>query len=477
MTPSVLTVSDPALWVEIERAFPLAGHVVAELDPTSRQVAASFDRDGVSALARAGLEVSIRYRRRTAAEAAAAQSELEERIAGLSRGARRLLHVIGRHAIDGWVNPWSAWDPEGDRAAVRELLGAGMLERRSDDRYGVNPDLPPPPAVPYDFTEAAMDPTDDLSEPRPGPIALLHDLASLAAAIESVEPKRTLTGPITAADRRRLAEHLGVPPLAALEDDPRWGRALRGLEGLGVVSLDPVDRRLQLDLGLDATLAGTTEDAVDHLVHRLVEADLHPAVPAVRAALAAAGDGAVDEVVFADLLFEQHRDVLFPSWQGPRGPMYPAFEGEQVRAYDRDGFDAVEVQQLGRLLGKLERFGLVRRAPGVFAASPDGKRWARTGSAPLPPVWVSSDLEVVVPPDGVTPWERFQLERLGRCVARDVVDRYKLERKGLVRWLRYHSVDEALDLLRRRSPGLPVSAAQTLESWARAADRVVLLRG
>lgn len=243
MTPSVLSVADPATWVEIERAFPLAGHVVAELGPTARQVAPSFDRDGVPALARAGLDVSIRYKRRTAAEAAAARSELERGIAGLSRPARRLLHVIGRHAIDGWVNPWSAWDPEGDRAAVRELLGAGMIERRSDERYGVNPDLPPPPPVPYDFSDAVMDPTDDLSEPRPGPIALLHDLASLAAAIESIEPKRTLAGGITAVDRRRIGEHLGAAGLASLEQDPRWGRALRGLEGLGVVSMDPADRK------------------------------------------------------------------------------------------------------------------------------------------------------------------------------------------------------------------------------------------
>jgi hypothetical protein len=165
--------------------------------------------------------------------------------------------------------------------------------------------------------------------------------------------------------------------------------------------------------------------------------------------------------------------VLVAQWHG----WYPALEGERTRKFDRDGFDEVEGPLLNKLLGRLERLGLVRRAPGVFAGTADGRRWANASSTPLPPVWVGSDLEVVVPPDGLTPWERFQIERLGRCLQRDVVDRYRLERAGLVRWLRHHDFGEALDLLRRRSPGVPAVAVQTLESWARSADRIVLVRG
>ena len=64
----------------------------------------------------------------------------------------------------------------------------------------------------------------------------------------------------------------------------------------------------------------------------------------------------------------------------------------------------------------------------------------------------------VVPPDAVTPWERFQIERLGR-------------------WLATHELDEALDLLRRRCPAVPPVVEDTLRQWARGATRIVLTTG
>jgi hypothetical protein len=344
-------------------------------------------------------------------------------------------------------------------------------------KHAVHPDLPPPPEIAFDFAEAAMPEPTDLGEGRAGPLGLLHDLASLAAAIDLVAPKRTLAGLIGATDSRKLQDRLCTEKVARLEEHPRWGQALRALEALGVVTLDPMTRELGLDLGLERTLMGSTEQALDHLVHRLVDADLHSALPAVRAALRDAGDGAVDEVVFHDLLAEQHREVLFTPWRRGSEPTYPALDGEHARQFDRDAFDEVEVPMLNRLLGRLDRLGLVRRAPGVFAGTPDGRRWARVEGQLLPPIWVSSDLELVVPPDGLTPWERFQVERLGRCLARDVVDRYRLERAGVETWLRHHEIDEALALLQRRSPAVPEVARQTLLEWARQATRVVVTRG
>ena len=120
---------------------------------------------------------------------------------------------------------------------------------------------------------------------------------------------------------------------------------------------------------------------------------------------------------------------------------------------------------------------LIRRAPGVFAGTPDGRRWAGLGATQPPPVWVTSDLELMVPPDAVTPWERFQLERLGVCLSRDVVDRYRLQRPALKRWLATHDIDEAIELLGRRAPGLPTGVVHTLESWARSETRICLVRG
>jgi hypothetical protein len=485
---SLLEVADPATWDELAAVVPLDQHTVEVLSPRQRRVDAAFGREAVPALGARGVAVLVRFARRTQGELDGAAPEIEQRVAGLSHRARRLLHTAQRHAIDGRVLT-TAFEPSsegptlgrGDPAPLRELLGAGLLERHGaeddpDDavRVLLHPDLPPPPEIGYDFDEAVMDAPDDLEPPTAGPVALLHDLAALAAAIDAERPKRTLQGSLMTADTRRLARRLAVPIDGRLEDDPRWGRALRSLEALGVVSADFVSRELTLDLGLEQVLAGSTEDAIDRLIQRLVEPDLRPAIPAVRAALRQAGEGAVDDVVFLDLLFEQHRDVLFTPWEGGVEQTYP---GEGSRAFDREGFDRIEAPLVRRLLKRLARLGVVQLAPGVFAATADGRRWARAVGQPLPPVWVSSDLEVVVPPDGLTPWERFQLERLGRCIGRDVVDRYRLDREALAGWLRVHTVDEALELLARRSPALPSTAAETLRAWARSASRVVLTHG
>jgi hypothetical protein len=325
-----------------------------------------------------------------------------------------------------------------------------------------------------------MDETDDLEEPRPGPVALLHDLASLAAVLDHVAPRRTHAGPLTKADARRVGKRLGdeqVIDTGEVHTHPRWGRALRALELLGVVSMDPVKRELHLDLHLEHTLAGTTEDAVDRLVHRLVERDLHVVIPAVREALRQAGPGAIDEVVFLDLLREQQRDLLFPPWTRLGRQIYPVLGDAELRPYDDDGWDRVEARMVRAVLKRLARLGLIRRAPGVFAGTDDGRRWAGVRQGPMPPIWVSSDLEVVVPPDAITPWERFQLERLGRCVGRDVVDRYRLDRRGLVGWLSTHDVSEAIALLERRCPALPTTVRETLHAWSASATRIVLVRG
>jgi len=181
--------------------------------------------------------------------------------------------------------------------------------------------------------------------------------------------------------------------------------------------------------------------------------------------------------VFLELVCTQHREVLFPSWSREGERIYPVLEGETARPYDEEGFERIEAPLIRRVLHRAEHVGLIRRAPGVFASTADGRRWAGAPALPDAPVWVSSDLEVMVPPDSITPWERFQLERLGRCLGRDVVDRYRLERSGLVAWLSTHDLDEALDLLRRRCPALPVTVVDTLTEWTRSAMRVVLTRG
>lgn len=483
---SVLEVAQAALWAELEARTQLAPHLGERLDATRRVVRPSFEAEVLPRLRQAGVFVLVRYARRDAVEVQRVREDLANRVASLPFDVRPVLFAAQRHALDDVVIGTHAWDPLQDAAAVRALYGAGLLEPLSDGpaphagRYHLHPDLPPPPEVPYDFEEAVMPETDDLAEAGPSPLALLHDLAGLAAALDHVEPRRTHQGTLARADARRLGRRLGSTDLAEdgnLEANPRWARALRALEALGAVSMDPIARTLHLDHGLEPTLAGTDQDALDRLVHKLVERDLHVVLPALRTALHQAGHDAVDEVVFLDLLREQHRDVLFTAWLRDGARIYPALGAEPHRPFDAEGFQTVETPMIRDVLARVARLGLIRRAPGVFAATAPGRRWAGVDPGPQPPIWVSSDLEVVVPPDAITPWERFQLERLGHCVGRDVVDRYRLDRKGLQSWLATHDLEEALDLLRRRGPAVPATVVDTLTAWARSAERVVLVRG
>ena len=472
---SVIEVAEPKVWAELEAAVTLDGHVGAELGTTRRIALPSFHEVVVPKLTAAGIAVLVRDARNGVGPAA--RRPLPAGVEHLSRQARAVLHRAQRHATEEIrVGPHS-WDPETDAAALRELLGADLLRRGSgEDGWTLVRALPSPPDLELDVTDALMSPTDDLSPGSPGPIALLHDLASLAAAIDHTAPARTQAGTIARADVRRLAVRLASDTLrrgAGLEADGRWGRALRALEALGMVTMDPLERTLHVDLGLDDTLAGDTPEAIDRLLHRLADPDLRPGLPLVRSTLRAASAEAVDEIVWRELVREDHRDVLLVPRRRGGALVYP----DDVTPFDDAGWEQIEGRMWDRLMDLLERLGVVRRAPGVFAATDDGRRWAGVRFHPPPPVWVSSDLQVIVPPDGVTPWERFQLERLGRCLRRDVVDVYVLERAGLVAWLRWHELHEALALLAHRSPAVPSEVVEALSTWARQAMRVVLTRG
>ena len=481
---SVLTVSEPAVWRELAALASVEEQLGEVLGPLQREALPGFERELLPKLREGGLEVLVRYARRDAAAIEAAREDLAQRIADLPDPARAILHTAQRHALDHEVLGSQAWDPPNDAELVRAMFTAGLVQPLDGDaiagRYRLHPDLPPPPPIAYDFAEAVMAPTEDLSPPGAGAVALLHDVAALAAAVAHVEPRCTMAGHITRADGRRIGRRLGVAALAKdgkLDAHERWARALRALEALGVVGTDPITRQISLDLGLERTLAGSAQDAVDRLVDRLVDRDLRVGLPAVRAALRQAGDQAVDELIFLDLLRVQHRDIVFPPWTRRGVAIYPLLDGERVVPFDDVGWEAIEARMIPRLLRRMERLGLLRRAEGIFAATDDGQRWA-LGDAQLgSPVWISSDLELVVPPDAVTPWERFQLERLGRCLSRDVVDRYRLEREGLSQWLSTHDMDEALELLARRCPAVPDTVDNTLRAWEAAATRVVLTHG
>ena len=432
-----------------------------------------------------GDRVFVRYARRDGTTGPTEADALAQRLAALEPATLARLHHIQRHAVRGEVVGLQTWDPERHWAEVRALMVMGLLEAVAGDpprigRHRLVAGLPPPPVVGYDFDEALFPEPDDLAAARPGPAAILQDAASLAAAILHTAPRRTLSGELSRTDSRRLGRWLGVGEVSegrAVETHPRWGLALRALEALGAVAMDPVDRVLRIDLGLERTLEGSITEAVHRFACAVLDRDLHPLLPAVRAALQQAGEQAVDEVVFVDELRLQHRDVLYPWWEREGVRVYPMAAGERPRRYDEDGWDAVETGSIRRALRLLERIGLIRRAPGVFAATEDGRQWAAAVDAPRPPIWVGSDLEIIVPPHALTPGQRFSVERLGRCVSRDVTDRIHLERQSVERWLAWHDVGEAVEILLQRAPGVPRGVVETLEAWQKAVCQVVLTRG
>lgn len=480
---SILEVARPALWTELSAVLDLSAYVQGDLGPNRRIVGRSFEAE-LPNLRKKGIRVLVRYARRSAAEVEEARHDLEERIERLPKKTREVLHRAQRHDRDGVVIGSHVWDPVWEAEAVDTLHGAGLIEALPGDdeprhgRYRLHPDLPPPPDRVYDFAEAVMERTEDLSEPSSGPLELLHDLAALSAALQHHSCRRTLSGSLQKSDAKKLGRWMGSAELAETGVlNRRWARALEALEVLGAVSMDPIERTLYAEPHLESVLEGTSAEALDRLLHRLVDRDLQAALPALRDALAQAGDQALDELIVLELLEEQHRDVIFAPWLREGQAVYPQLEGMPVLPWTSEAFEQVEGRMVAELLSVLKRLGLIVRAPGVFAATEEGRLWASGTDPDAAPVWVSSDLEVLVPPNSVTPWERYQLERLGRCIKRDVVDRYKLERGGLEAWLATHELEAAVELLRRRSPGLPSTVIETLTEWERSATRFVLTRG
>lgn len=456
MSGPVLEVADPSVWEEIEAVLDLPPLVSRELGPCQRLLRPGAERVVEPALRARGLPI-LRRRPRPPPERA------PRPVPTLGPEALALLHRCQRRAPRGVVFGARAWHPVDDRAALEELVRAGALEPLDPGvpsplgAFRLREDLPPPPEPPWELGEALFDAPDDLAPPPMGLGAALSDAAALAAALRHTAPRRTHQGHLDKASCRRLGRRLPDPGVARTGDlaagDPRWRRALDLLEGLGLVSVEPLQRTLTVDEGaLERAFAGAPADVLDRTLRRLCPPELRAVLPPLRAALAQAGDAAVDDVLLVELLSEQQGGAWTP---------------DAARFVEEEGPLVHEALRL------LHQLGLVRRAPGAFAATEDGRLWA--GAPPSrPPVWAGSDLELVIPPQAVGPLDRYALELLAAPLGRDVVDRLRLDRRGLALWLEGHDVDEALALLRRLTPGVPPTLEETVRAWADWITRIVL---
>lgn len=380
----------------------------------------------------------------------------------------------GRDALGG-----RSWDPHAEASAISALIEAELIEITGDDWLGtlrLAEDLPPPPPVPYDFEEALMPPTEDLEQPGPRLDAVLGDVAALAAAFAAHPPRRTLAGSLDVATMKRVGRLLADPGLTErgrLQDgDPRWLRALRLAELLGLVEQHEIDRQLRPTPALREALERPMAERYDDLLRRGTDPDLHPLLPPLRAALRQADTQAVDELIFLELLAAQHRDVLHSPWGQIGVRLYPQLPGELPLPYTDEAFAWIEGQAFEAVRDRAARLGLLRIAPGVFAATAAGRAWAGLPPVQAPPKLVlSPNLELLAPPGALPPWDRYRFEQLAPAVQRDVVDRHRVTRRSVRQWLQRWTIDDGLALLETHAAhGVPDNVSTTLRSWARAAE-------
>ena len=472
------------MWASLEALAPVREHTLDELGPCLRRVGVRLKGPLERALKARGEPLSVRVlapEEPTETEAAPTRRALHDLPPKLLTVLTRALRL----AEEGVFLGTRAWDPHSEARAVDTLVSVGLITPLDDEslprwgRYRLAPGLPEPEPVAYALQDAVMAPPEDLARRGPSLLALEQDLAVFLAGVAAAGVRRTVDGHLDVAGARRLGRRLADPGLSRggrlTNASPRWQMAARVVEALGLWECDPLSRALLPAQRVQRLLSQGPAARFDGLARRVVEQDARPLIPALRAALRAAGEQAIDEVVLRALLTEQHRDVLFAPWGQVGARFYPCPPEATPTLYDDDGFDEVEGPLLSRAIDALARLGLVTRAPGVFAATAEGRVWAGLDpTGPTPRLLLSADLELVVPPGALPPWERLVVELATSPVSRDVVDRLRLGRVELERALGYVPLSTLLAVLESRvGHSLPPSVVEALQLWARPWERIV----
>lgn len=273
------------------------------------------------------------------------------------------------------------------------------------------------------------------------------DAVIIAASLEATAPSLNRDGTMRRDAHRRLIENLG-------EDTVRWELALAYARGVGLVR--PAGNRL---FGFPESRPRPLVDPVS-----LLEGPLQAAG---RAMLRLIDESWVDFAGLLELLRARARQVLYTP--GPSN----AYAEHPATRFDDAGWERVEAPLFRKAADALTRLA-------VFEGSWDAKGLValrRAGDPPkMPPGFLlTPDLDILVGAWELSTPDYGRLCRLAPFVMGERVHRHKITREGVAADIAAGYVDATEFLAKNSRTGLPYSVRQSVELWARSAERITVL--
>lgn len=293
--------------------------------------------------------------------------------------------------------------------------------------------------------------------PRPSAPVSVHfppsdarwDAVIIAASLEATMPSLNRDGTMRRDAHRRLIEQLG-------DDSTRWELALSFARATGLVR--PAGGRLY---GFPESRPRPLVDPVALLEPRLQGA--------ARALLRLVDEAWVDFAALLLLLRDQTRQVL--SSPGPSN----AYAEHPSTRFDDAGWARVETPLFVQAADGLTRLALLEGcwdAKGILALR-------RAGESPkMPPGFLlTPDLDILIGAWELPTPDYGRLCRLAPFVMGERVHRHKLTKEGVAADIAAGYADATDFLARHSRTGLPYSVRQSVEQWARSAERITVLSG
>ncbi|MCB9763052.1 MAG: hypothetical protein H6739_24845 [Alphaproteobacteria bacterium] len=287
-------------------------------------------------------------------------------------------------------------------------------------------------------------------QPQFPPADATWDAVVIAAALEATPPSLNRDGSLRKDQLRRLLDRLGA-------DTDRWSLALSYARSVGLAR--PAAGRLY---GFPETRPRALVDPVGVLSAEQVSAG--------RALLRMVDEDWVSLDGLSELLRTRARDVLC----SPE-PRQRAYADHPGHPFDDESWTRIEeplIRQVADVFHRTRVWDGVRDAHGLVAVR-------RPGSTPqLPPGFMlTPDLDILVGAGELPTADYGRLCRMAPYVTGDRVHRHKLTREGVAADLA-SGYDDPLTFLGQHSrTGVPGSVRQSVELWARSAERLTLFTG